>query len=288
MDRAVDLDTRHLRAFAAVCAEGTFTDAAIALGTTQASVSRSVQRVEATVGARVLERSARGVALTAAGERVLAVAHRVLASVDALAEAAAGRAVLRLGYAWAALGRHTVAVQRGWRAADGELVLVHANTASGGLLEGRSDVAVVRTGLTHPRLAGATVGTERRWAALAADDPLAGRPVVGLGELVGRTVAADAVSGTTGPGLWPPGADLRFVPVPGVEEWLTLVASGRAVGVTAEATTVQHARAGVAYVPLADAAPVDVRLLWWREEPPPALPALLAAARAAYAGAVSP
>ncbi len=165
---------------------------------------------------------------------------------------------------------------------------MHANTASGGLLEGRSDVAVVRTGLTHPRLAGATVGTERRWAALAADDPLAGRPVVGLGELVGP-------HGRDGRGVGHDGAGpvaARRRPAVRARAGGRGVADAGRVGPRGRGhrrgDDVQHARAGVAYVPLADAAPVDVRLLWWREEPPPALPALLAAARAAYAGAVSP
>lgn len=281
----MDLDTRHVRAFVAVCDEGTFTDAAIALVTTQASVSRSVQRLEAVLGARLLERSARGVRLTAAGERVLGHARRTLDGLDRLAAAADGRgAGLRLGYAWAALGRHTVTVQRGWDPADGDLVLVHATTATAGLLEGRCDAAVVRSPTSDPRVESATVGTERRYAALAADDPLAARDVVRLADLVGRTVATDAVSGTTRPGLWPPDADVSFVGVPGVEEWLTLIAAGRAVGVTAEATTAQHTRAGVVYVPVADAEPVEVRVVWRREDPPPALATLLSAARSAYAG----
>src|SRR5688572_3172384 len=46
----MDLDTRHLRALVAVVDEGSVTDAAIALRTSQASVSRSIQRLEATVG----------------------------------------------------------------------------------------------------------------------------------------------------------------------------------------------------------------------------------------------
>lgn len=67
----MDLDTRHLRALVAVVDEGTFTDAAIAFRTSQASVSRSIQRLEAQLGLRLLDRSTRHVETTTAGDQVL-------------------------------------------------------------------------------------------------------------------------------------------------------------------------------------------------------------------------
>ncbi|WP_238706011.1 helix-turn-helix domain-containing protein [Serinicoccus marinus] len=54
-----DLSLRDLRSFLAVVDEGTFTDAAIALRTTQASVSRHVGALEQALGVRLLQRGGR-------------------------------------------------------------------------------------------------------------------------------------------------------------------------------------------------------------------------------------
>ncbi len=70
----------------------------------------------------------------------------------------------------------------------------------------------------------------------------------------------------------------------GIEEWLTAIAAGEAVGLTAEATTTQHPRAGVTYRRVRDAPSVDVRLAWWRDSPPAHLADLLTVATGAYAG----
>jgi DNA-binding transcriptional LysR family regulator len=281
----MDLDTRHLRALVAVVDEGSFTDAAIALRTSQASISRSVQRLEAVVGHRLLARSTRHVALTPTGERVLAHARRVLAALDRLAEAAeAGADSLVVGYAWAALGEHTVAVQRAWSREHGaDLELVHHNTPTAGLLEGRCDVSIVRVPVGDKRLATADVGVEGRVAALAADHPLAGRESLVLADLVGETIAVDAATGTTSAALWPAGAAPRLRDTTSVDEWLTLIAAGRCAGVSSEATASQHPRRGVEFRPLTDAPPITVRVVWWADEPPSGLDALLGLCRAAYA-----
>ncbi len=163
----------------AVVDEGTFTDAAITLRTSQASVSRSVQRLETVVGppsARAIHPARRRSPRPAS--RVLAHARRVLSAVDRLAEAVAaddGRLVV--GYAWAALGEHTVSVQRGWSRDHGaELELVHTNTPTAGLVEGRCDTAIVRIAPSRdPRLASTIVGEERRVRRPRRGPPLAAR-----------------------------------------------------------------------------------------------------------------
>lgn len=137
-----------------------------------------------------------------------------------------------------------------------------------------------------PIAAAATLlGQERRYAAVSTDDPLARRRVPSLRDLAARTVAVDAQTGTTTDRLWPPGAaPAAHLEVVGIEEWLTAIAAGEAVGLTAEATTTQHPRAGVAYRGVRDAPPVDVRLVWWKDSPPAHLADLLAVATDAYAG----
>ncbi|MGA9749765.1 MAG: LysR family substrate-binding domain-containing protein, partial [Nocardioides sp.] len=192
---------------------------------------------------------------------------------------------LVVGYAWAALGEHTVAVQRAWsRDRDADLELVHSNTPTAGLVEGRCDAAIVRTDPRETGLAGATVGEERRFACLAADHPLAARDSLSLADLVDETIAVDAATGTTSPDLWRQASPPSFRSTTGVDEWLTLIAAGRCIGVSAEATVAHHPRRGVVFRPLSDAPPIPVQVIWWREDPPPGLAEFLEQCRSAYAG----
>lgn len=285
-DGRMDAELRHLRALVAVVDHGTFTDAAIELKLSQASVSRSVAALENVLGVRLLDRSSRHVALTPAGERALAHARRAIADVSLFRRAAVGAGgELRVGYAWSALGRHTTDLQRRWAAEHPQLplVLVQSNTPTAGLNEGTCELAVVRRSLADVRFATALIGTEARYAVVAADDRLARRRSVRLADFAARTVAVDSQTGTTTPDLWPAdAAPAATRATHGVDEWLTLIAAGQAVGMTAEATVAQHPRPGVVYRRVRDAPPVSVWLAWWRNDPPARSEAFLRLARRAY------
>lgn len=281
-------EVRQLRALLAVVDAGTFTAAADRLGTSQASVSRAVAALERALGARVLRRTTREVALTPVGARVVGHARRVLEELAAIERAAdQARADVRIGYAWAALGRHTTAVQRRWRSAHpgSALVFVQSNTPTAGLTEGLADVSVLRRPVHDPRLRTALLGEERRHAAVAADDTLARRRSLRLADFAGRVIAVDSLTGSTTGELWPPPvAPAATRTVRGVDEWLTVIAAGQALGITAEATAIQHPRPGVVYRPVRDAPPVPVRLAWWADSPPPALQPLLQLLVAEWSG----
>jgi DNA-binding transcriptional LysR family regulator len=68
-----------------------------------------------------------------------------------------------------------------------------------------------------------------------------------------------------------------------VDERLTLITAGQAVGMTSEATVAQYPRPGLVYRPVRDAEPVRVWLAWWRDDPPPHLSTLIGLVRDAYA-----
>ena len=105
-------DLRQLRALTAVIDEGTFTDAAIALRTSQASVSRAVAELERTLGVRLLLRTSLGARPTVLGRRVAEHARRVLAEIALIEGLAEQRpAVLRVGFAWSVFGRLTTPIQ---------------------------------------------------------------------------------------------------------------------------------------------------------------------------------
>ncbi len=74
--RTLDLTT--LRSFVAVADSGGVTRAAGVLHLTQSAVSMQLKRLEETLNIQLLDRSGRGIALTAAGEQLLAYARRML------------------------------------------------------------------------------------------------------------------------------------------------------------------------------------------------------------------
>ncbi|MFE7645866.1 LysR family transcriptional regulator [Streptomyces phaeoluteigriseus] len=272
VDATRDVELRQLRCLVAIVDEGSFTDAANALGVSQAAVSRTLASLERALGVRLLRRTSRQVAPTATGLRVLAQARRVLGEVaDLVRTATSGHTSLRIGYAWSALGRHTSAFQRRWPQShpDTDLHLVRVNSASAGLAGGACDLAVLRRPLVDRRFDSVIIGLERRLCALAADDPLAGRRSVRLADLGGRTLLIDRRTGTTTPDLWPPDSRPATEETHDVDDWLTVISSGRCVGMTAESTAHQYPRPGVVYRPVRDAEPVAVRLTWWRDDPHP-------------------
>ncbi|WP_375481158.1 LysR family transcriptional regulator [uncultured Jatrophihabitans sp.] len=262
------LELRHLQVLVALTEEGSFTDAAIRLRITQSAVSRTVTALEAVVGERLVERTTRSVALTPAGVRTYRAAVQALAAVDDVLDAARGRVrPLRVGYSWSALGRHTTVVLRRWRAERPDVALeVHrVDERDGGLARGAADVAVVRGEVAAGeglRVQARTVFAERRMAVLPDGHRLARAASVRLDDLVGDTVLVTSY-GTTTLDLWPPerrpASTLR---VDNTDEWLTEIAGGLAIGVTAESTAVQHPHPGVVFVPLADGGEIDVHLVW--------------------------
>src|ERR1700686_4584501 len=81
-DEMTTLDIATVRAFLLVAELQSFTRAAEALGTTQAAVSMKLQRLEAVVGKRLVERSPRAVPLTAEGAVFLENARALMAAHD--------------------------------------------------------------------------------------------------------------------------------------------------------------------------------------------------------------
>ncbi|GAB0118966.1 LysR family transcriptional regulator [Acidisoma sp. 7E03] len=83
------MELRHLRYFVAVAEEGSLLTAAQRrLNTSQPSLSRQIRDLEAEIGIPLLERQARGVALTAAGKVFLDHAKLALLQVDAAVDGA--------------------------------------------------------------------------------------------------------------------------------------------------------------------------------------------------------
>lgn len=72
----------ELAVFAAIASDRSFTRAAKRLGVTQSALSQTMKRLEGELGFRLLARTTRSVAPTAAGERLLATLAPALAGLD--------------------------------------------------------------------------------------------------------------------------------------------------------------------------------------------------------------
>lgn len=79
---ARNLDLTSLRSFVAIAEMGGVTRAAGSLNLTQSAVSMQIKRLEDLLGAMVLDRTGRGVALTPVGEQLLSYARRMVALND--------------------------------------------------------------------------------------------------------------------------------------------------------------------------------------------------------------
>lgn len=76
------VDSAALRTFLAVAEAGNVTHAAARLGRTQSAISVQIRKLEAALAVRLFERRARGMVVTAEGERLLPAARRAVAELD--------------------------------------------------------------------------------------------------------------------------------------------------------------------------------------------------------------
>jgi len=84
--------TRNLEVFCAVADAGSFSAAGRRLALTPSAVSRTLDRIEERLGARLLLRTTRALTLTAEGHAYLSAARRILADLDEAEEAIADQA----------------------------------------------------------------------------------------------------------------------------------------------------------------------------------------------------
>jgi DNA-binding transcriptional LysR family regulator len=204
------LDLKLLTTFREVAARRSFSEAAAALAFTQPAVSQHIGRLEEAVGTRLLERDARGVSLTPAGEVLLRHAAQLLdgarrAEQETRAAAGIGRARVRVAAFPSATAGLLPGATRELRARrpDAELALqvLETEPALDALLAGRIDLAVTVDFALSPTMPRAGVeylpiGDDELRVAVATDHPLATRASVGLEELREEPFLISEVAGT--------------------------------------------------------------------------------------------
>ncbi|MFE6906301.1 LysR family transcriptional regulator [Streptomyces erythrochromogenes] len=263
------METRELRYFVAVAEELHFGRAAQRLGIAQPPLSRAIQQLERRLGATLLERTSRTVALTGAGSVLLAEGRAALAAVDAAerrtrraARSVTGRPGLVLVTKASASRELLADLLDAYTAAPGSVavdVILCGPGEQGRLLrEGRADVALLHR--PFDSTAGfdtEELGAEGQVVVLPAGHPLTDRDHVHMADITGL------------PGLplprWP-GPDGTYPPGPGPEvrdhaQLLQLVALGRALAVSPESCRAQLP-GDLAAVPVLDAPKVTTVIAW--------------------------
>jgi DNA-binding transcriptional LysR family regulator len=204
------LDLKLLTTFREVALRRSFSDAASVLGYTQPAVSQHVSRLEAALGVRLLERDARGVHPTPAGDLLLTRAAALLDAArrteDDVREAAgAGRPTVRIGAFATLAGGLLPGATRDLRARRPELRLevkvMEPDDAIDQLLTGRLDIATiidselqpmgVRPGVEHVHLC-----DDPLFVVMGNDHPMASRASIGLEELAEEGWLMPDVGGT--------------------------------------------------------------------------------------------
>ena len=263
------METRELRYFVAVAEELHFGRAAQRLGIAQPPLSRAISQLERRLGAVLLERSSRGVALTGAGEVLLREGRAALEAVEAAerrvrraALAGAGRAEVVLATKAGASSELLAKLLEAYAAEPGaavvEVLLCGPGEQERLLRDGRADVALlhrpfdVTAGFDTEELR-----TEGQVLVLPAGHPFTGRTQVRMAE-------AAALPGLPMP-RWP-GRDGSYPDGPGLPvrdhtQLLQLIALGRASAILPESCRAQL-QGNLVALPVLDAPQVTTVIAW--------------------------
>ncbi|MET7672413.1 LysR family transcriptional regulator [Micromonospora luteifusca] len=274
----MDVDTRLLRYFTVVAEEGHLTRAAGRLFVSQPALTKQVKQLETQLGVELFIRSRAGMTLTEAGRSLAERAPAVLQAWDvALREtrSASSRAghVLRVGFVASAANESTQTIvaafarrRPGWRV---EMRQTDWSDPTAGLADGLVDVALLRLPVPgQDRLRVEIVLTEPRWVALPSSHPLAELAEIPFQRLWDEPFIATPPES----GWWREhwlatderdGHEVRIGAVAhNPDEWLTAIANGYGVSLTAAATARFYQRPGVIYRPVTGVSPSQVGVAW--------------------------
>jgi DNA-binding transcriptional LysR family regulator len=277
------VESRPLRYFVAVAEELSFARAAERLGIASPPLSRAIAQLETQLGVSLFERTTRRVELTPAGRALLDEARPALDALDAAArraQRAAGprhRLVLTLkaDLDGGLLEDIMSAYERDRAAVPLEVALCGWREQAQMLRDGRADVAldIASPAEDDDDLDAEPLVAEPYLLALAAGDPLA----AGGGAVTMADLRAALVP-TAQPTLWrPPGAE----DPPAYQDLAALlrfVELGRVAALLPASVCARYAREAIAYVPVADARPATLSVLWPRRSRSLAVAAFVRAA----------
>jgi len=266
----VDLDLRKLRYFVAVAEELNFRRAAQRLHLAQPVLSRQIRALEKELHVQLFTRDSTGTQLTAAGHQLLTDATLLLANAGAargrVARAAEGTVTFTVGFM---PGLTVTEPVRALGAAHPDISVEVLRTdwtnQISVLHDGRADIGYVRMPVDLSGLQSSLLFTELRVAVLPTSHRLADKDAVSIHDFADEHLLQhpeavpewQAVATEMREGTRPSVTDARSV-----EEKLERVAAGRGFSVLPESTASYYHRPDVAWVPITDIAPSEVRLAW--------------------------
>ncbi|TWT11543.1 LysR substrate-binding domain-containing protein [Reyranella sp. CPCC 100927] len=277
------MELRHLRYFVAVAEELSFTRAAERLHIAQPPLSQQIRQLEEELGVTLLQRGARPIGLTDAGQVLLARSRTILADLAAAVDETrrTGRGLtgkLSIGFAGSAMYVFLPDVINAYREAcpNVELALheMLASEIAEALQDRRIDVGFARPQLPpHARVAQKLLLEEPYLAALPQRHGLARRRRVALADLAdepfvlypsnpGPSVTERIVAACQASGFTP-----RIVQeVMHLQTAVSLVAARVGISLVPQAAARGHARRGVTFIPLSPPAPTAPLTVVWRED----------------------
>jgi DNA-binding transcriptional LysR family regulator len=274
----MDADTRLLRSFAAVAAEGNLTRAAERLFVSQPALTKQIKQLESQLGVRLFTRSRAGMTLTLAGQALADRIPDVLAGWDlAMQEtkATASRAarVLRVGFMSSAANEATQQIiaafarrRPGWRV---DMQQAAWSDPTAGLAGGDVDAALLRLpfpGQDDVRIE--VLLTEPRWVALPAGHPLAARDQISFQQLWDEPFVAAPVETGWWRDYWLASGERQGHPVrigyvtDQPDAWLTAIANGYGIALAPESAARYYARPGITYRPVTGVSPSQAGVAW--------------------------
>jgi DNA-binding transcriptional LysR family regulator len=284
------MELRHLRYFAAVASDLSFTRAAARLHVAQPALSRQIRQLEDELGVALLTRSSRGAQLTKAGRAFLDEARALLLHSERVMRAAgrSDKAALNVGYIWGLFHSLVPPWLEGFRRQHPEnaahLFDLPPAEQARALLAGKLDAGFIGFACEAgvPGLSQRKIGVCRFIAAIPRGHPLARQPKIKLAKLANEWFLG--ISEQTYPGASRCVAEAfahagfrpKFVQM--VERGFTilgLVASGCGIALVPESLqALPHA--GVVFRPLAQPPVADLYVAWRTDNPSPALQQFLA------------
>ncbi|MFD0937831.1 LysR family transcriptional regulator [Methylobacterium trifolii] len=174
---------KTLQLFAAICEAGTLTGAARGSAIAPSAVSKRLAELERALGVRLLTRTAKGMAVTPAGETLLHHTRRMLASAEQialeLAEHAKGvRGFVRMLANLSAIVQFLPEDLQGFLAAQASIRVDLEERPSGGVVsgveEGAADLGICAGGTEFRSLRTLPYRRDRLVLVMRADHPLAG------------------------------------------------------------------------------------------------------------------
>jgi DNA-binding transcriptional LysR family regulator len=303
----MNIELRHLRYFRAVAEAASFTAAARNVHVAQQVLSAQIRQLEDALGVQLLERTSRGVVLTAAGAAFLDGARATLADLDRAAAAAqnAARAIageLVVGLNVAASGELPTELIAAFGRAEPQVEVrlrtYELSEPAAGLLDRSADVSFVRPPLAAAGLCLEEIASEPRVFVLPAGHLLASRSCLRLADVAGLPwVAAEEATDGSDPVRWRddwlmsprPGGEVPIIGAVArtIDEWREHVVAGHGVSLCPASAETFHARPGIAFVASEGVPPAVLCVAWRADDSRPAVrrfvEVVTAAARAAGA-----